>query len=150
MQPGQLVEGSNNDDFDGDTFKYNSDGLDLTIQPIKRMLSVPGNITFTVGYHGGHDRIVELVRSVGGLGQTIDNMKGVTIFAPTDAALNQFLGTNGSTANVNQETISTVIMQHVIANRVVFSPLLADQGSISEFTTSHCSSFSFPRIHVWF
>lgn len=88
-------------------------------------MTIPGNATFTLGFIGGHQLLSKMLLADSALASTIDNMRGSTIFAPTTRALRAYLATSPS--NVS---LSTVIKNHLVLNRAVYSPLLDGQGSL--------------------
>ncbi|KAI3479858.1 hypothetical protein L1887_58105 [Cichorium endivia] len=98
----------------------------VTVLPISQAITVPGSVTDTLRFLG-YTGISTLLANVqnGALANTIDSLPGVTMFVPTNDAITKFTATNP-----NPTDIPTVLGQHVVAARVVYSPLLIDQGSL--------------------
>lgn len=98
----------------------------VTVQPINHAITVPGSITATLEYlnYTGVSTLINNVQG-GALAKTIDSMAGVTLFVPTNEAIQKYTATSPS-----PNDIPTVLGQHIVASRVVYSPLLIDQGSM--------------------
>jgi hypothetical protein len=88
---------------------------------------VPGNASATLGFLGKHDALLQALRGAG-VADMLDSMRGVTLFVPTDAALQQYVQQNNLAAN--PENAKALLLQHVVASRAVYSPLLEGQGSM--------------------
>lgn len=117
-----VSEAVNNDTFVQSTHKFDT----VTVQPISQAITVPGSVTDTLRFLG-YTGISTLIQNVqnGALAKTIDTMSGVTLFVPTNDAINNFVATQP-----NPTEIPTILGQHIVASRVVYSPLLIDQGSL--------------------
>ncbi|KAJ1031959.1 hypothetical protein NDA13_002338 [Ustilago tritici] len=117
-----VAEAVNNGSFAGESKKFDT----LTIQPIKQAITVPGTVTETLRFLGYTD-ISTLLANVqnGALARTIDSMSGVTLFVPSNDAIQKFVATQP-----NPTDIPTVLGQHIVASRVLYSPLLIDQGAM--------------------
>lgn len=117
-----VAEAVNNDTFVQSTHKFDS----VTVQPISQAITVPGSVTDTLRFLG-YTGISTLLQNVqnGALAKTIDSMAGITLFVPTNDAINKFVATQP-----NPTEIPTILGQHIVASRVVYSPLLLDQGSM--------------------
>ncbi|EST09772.1 FAS1 domain protein [Kalmanozyma brasiliensis GHG001] len=117
-----VSEAVNNDTFVQSPVRFDT----VTVQPISMAMTVPGTITETLRFMG-YSEISTLIANVqnGALASTIDNMAGVTLFVPTNEAIRKYVGTFP-----NPTAIPTVLGQHIVASRVVYSPLLIDQGSM--------------------
>ncbi|SAM72064.1 uncharacterized protein UBRO_00224 [Ustilago bromivora] len=117
-----VAEAVNNGSFAGESKKFDT----LTIQPIKQAIAVPGTVTETLRFLG-YTGISTLLANVqnGALARTIDSMPGVTLFVPSNDAIQKFVATQP-----NPTDIPTVLGQHIVASRVLYSPLLIDQGAM--------------------
>ncbi len=118
-----VSEAINNDTFVSSTQKFDT----VTVQPINKAITVPGSITETLSFLG-YSGISTLFANVqnGALASTIDSMAGITLFVPTNDAIKKYVATAP-----NPAAIPTVLgTQHIVASRVVYSPLLIDQGSL--------------------
>ncbi|UTT95150.1 hypothetical protein NDA17_005260 [Ustilago hordei] len=117
-----VAEAVNNGSFAGESKKFDT----LTIQPIKQAITVPGTVTETLRFLG-YTGISTLLANVqnGALARTIDSMPGVTLFVPSNDAIQKFVATQP-----NPTDIPTVLGQHIVASRVLYSPLLIDQGAM--------------------
>ncbi|ETS63402.1 hypothetical protein PaG_01685 [Moesziomyces aphidis] len=117
-----VAEAVNNDTFVQQSVKVDT----VTVLPISQAITVPGSVTDTLRFLG-YTGISTLLANVqnGALANTIDSLPGVTMFVPTNDAITKFTATNP-----NPTDIPTVLGQHVVAARVVYSPLLIDQGSL--------------------
>ncbi|SJX60174.1 uncharacterized protein SRS1_11488 [Sporisorium reilianum f. sp. reilianum] len=117
-----VAEAVNNDTFVQQTHKFDT----VTVQPISQAITVPGSVTDTLRFLG-YTGISTLIRNVqnGALAKTIDSMPGITLFVPTNDAIAKYVATQP-----NPTVIPTVLGQHIVASRVVYSPLLIDQGSL--------------------
>ncbi|KAJ1030476.1 hypothetical protein NDA16_001385 [Ustilago loliicola] len=117
-----VAEAVNNGTFAGESKKFDT----LTVQPINQAITVPGSVTDTLRFLG-YTGISTLLANVqnGALARTIDSMPGVTLFVPSNDAINKFVATQP-----NPTEIPTVLGQHIVASRVLYSPLLIDQGSM--------------------
>ncbi|CDU23748.1 uncharacterized protein SPSC_02377 [Sporisorium scitamineum] len=117
-----VAEAVNNDTFIQKTNKFDT----VTVQPISQAITVPGSVTDTLRFLG-YTGIGTLISNVqnGALAKTIDSMAGITLFVPTNDAINKYVATKP-----NPTEIPTVLGQHIVASRVVYSPLLIDQGSL--------------------
>ncbi|KAJ1030771.1 hypothetical protein NDA18_002006 [Ustilago nuda] len=118
-----VAEAVNNGSFAGESKKFDT----LTIQPIKQAITVPGTVTETLRFLG-YTGISTLLANVqnGALARTIDSMPGVTLFVPSNDAIQKFVATQP-----NPTDIPTVLGQHIVASRVLYSPLLIDQGAMN-------------------
>lgn len=98
----------------------------VTVQPISHAITIPGTVIETLGYlnYSGISTLLNNVQG-GALVKTIDSMAGITLFVPTNEAVQKFTATNPQ-----PNDIPTVLGQHIVASRVVYSPLLIDQGSL--------------------
>ncbi|SNX81452.1 uncharacterized protein MEPE_00157 [Melanopsichium pennsylvanicum] len=117
-----VAEAVNNDTFVQSSHKFEN----ITIQAINQAITVPGSVTETLRFLG-YTGISTLLQNVqnGALARTIDSMSGITLFVPTNDAINKFVATQP-----NPQDIPTILGQHIVASRVVYSPLLIDQGSL--------------------
>ncbi|KAJ1603232.1 hypothetical protein NDA14_004866 [Ustilago hordei] len=117
-----VAEAVNNGSFAGESKKFDT----LTIQPIKQAITVPGTVTETLRFLG-YTGISTLLANVqnGALARTIDSMPGVTLFVPSNDAIQKFVATQP-----NPTDIPTILGQHIVASRVLYSPLLIDQGAM--------------------
>lgn len=117
-----VAEAVNNGSFAGESKKFDT----LTIQPIKQAITVPGTVTETLRFLG-YTGISTLLANVqnGALARTIDSMPGVTLFVPSNDAIQKFVA-----SQPNPTDIPTVLGQHIVASRVLYSPLLIDQGAM--------------------
>lgn len=116
------------------------------------LLCLTGNLTQTLSFLGFKD-LIDLLNSVqsGALTQQLDSMSGLTLFVPIPSAIQSFRNAivpNGNFDNqsgngkVSPDQVATILGQHVIQGRVLYSPLLADQGSI---ITSSGQDLSFDK-----
>jgi len=85
---------------------------------IDGLLSPPANIS-TVLMDSGLDAFISALQ-LAGLTDAVNNAHGVTIFAPTDAALAKALATFGAQAQ-NTTLIQTVLQNHIINGTSVYS-----------------------------
>ena len=117
-----VAEAVNNDTFVQKQNKFDT----VTVQPISQAITVPGSVTDTLRFLG-YTGISTLLANVqnGALVKTIDSMAGITLFVPTNDAISKFVATQP-----NPTSIPTILGQHIVASRVVYSPLLIDQGAL--------------------
>ncbi|KAJ9477043.1 FAS1 domain-containing protein [Pseudozyma hubeiensis] len=119
-----VAEAVNNGTY---TLSGNLTKLDsVTVQPINHAITIPGSVTATLKYlkYNGTSTLLDQVQG-GALAKTIDSMAGITLFVPSNAAIQKYVATNPS-----PNDIPTVLGQHIVASRVLYSPLLIDQGSM--------------------
>lgn len=96
----------------------------ISVQPISRALTIPGNATYTisaVGRSGAFARLVNMLPFI------LDEMRGVTLFVPSDEAVSTFRLRH---PNLSKADVTAVLKNHIISNRVVYSPLLIQQASL--------------------
>ena len=117
-----VSEAINNDTFVQESKKFDT----VTVQPINKAITVPGSVTDTLRFLG-YTQISTLLANVqnGALSKTIDDMAGITMFVPTNDAISKFVA-----SLPNPTEIPTILGQHIVASRVIYSPLLIDQGSM--------------------
>lgn len=96
----------------------------LTIFPIKRYLTVPGTLNFTVAKVVGNEEFAEMLSS---LPNNVNDARGMTVFVPSQNALQKFLSQH---SDLSQETLKAIVQNHAIINRAAYSPLLISQGSL--------------------
>ena len=87
----------------------------VTVQPISHAITIPGTVIETLGYlnYSGISTLLNNVQG-GALVKTIDSMAGITLFVPTNEAVQKFTATNPQ-----PNDIPTVLGQHIVASRVV-------------------------------
>lgn len=123
-----IAEAINNDTFvAGKSAKIDS----VTVQPVSQAITVPGSVTETLAFLG-HKSFVSLLNNANysDLAKTVNGMAGVTVFVPTEAAIAAYVASNPDVDSVVTNQIITVLGQHIVANRMVYSPLLIDQASM--------------------
>jgi hypothetical protein len=87
-------------------------------------MSIPGSVIYTLGTLRRYTRFLEFLENQPhDLARRIDEMRGVTIFAPTDEAWDGFEGGR-------EKELEAIILNHIVAERVVYSSLLKSQGSM--------------------
>ncbi|PWN33670.1 uncharacterized protein FA14DRAFT_124399 [Meira miltonrushii] len=96
----------------------------LTILPINHYLTVPGNLSFTVGKIVNSERFATLLSS---LPNNVNDARGLTVFVPSADAIQSFLSQH---SGLSQQTLQAIAQNHVIINRAAYSPLLISQGSL--------------------
>jgi uncharacterized surface protein with fasciclin (FAS1) repeats len=100
----------------------------FSIQPIRRAMTIPGGPLSTLRILGDYSSFIQQIKDqADDLADTINGMRGVTIFAPTNDAWQQYQDSN---SNLTGSSLTALILNHVVANRAVYSPLLKDQGSM--------------------
>nr|UOP57092.1 hypothetical protein [Thecaphora frezii] len=117
-----VAEAVNNDTFVGAPANFNR----ITIQPISHAVTVPGTVIETLQYLQ-YGLLLQTLSGVnnGSLIKHLDEISGITVFAPTNKAITAFLASKPNTTE-----LPAVLGQHVVMNRVLYSPLLIDQGAI--------------------
>lgn len=96
----------------------------LTILPINRHLTVPGNISFTVAHIAKNENFATLLSS---LPNNVNDARGLTVFVPTANAIKTFLSQH---SELSQQDLQAIAQNHAVINRAAYSPLLASQGSL--------------------
>ncbi len=103
---------------------------DITIAPLAAAITTPGNTSFTLGFIGNNSQLIEsLGKHAAESAAQLDSVRGITVFAPTDAA---FRRRAAQTTGMSDQDMAAVIGQHIVAGRAVYSPLLETQGSLGE------------------
>lgn len=95
----------------------------ITILPISRHLTVPGNLSFTIENIANNERFAQLLTS---LPNNVNDARGLTVFVPSADAIKNFLSQH---SNLSQQTLQAIAQNHAIINRAAYSPLLTTQGS---------------------
>lgn len=119
------------------TFTNSTDGpsfQNILVQPINEVLSIPGNLS-SVAQSAGLDQISQLLQSAN-LIQPLQSAKGITLFAPTDAAVRSALQ---QIQSASKEQQMAVLANHVINGTVVYSsqlPFGDDDDSATRNATS--------------
>lgn len=100
----------------------------FSIQPINRAMTIPRGPLATLKQLGNYKQFIKLLESQNdALAASIDEMRSVTIFGPTDEAIDRF---QNDKFNLSSSDINTILRNHLVASRAVYSPLLQDQGSM--------------------
>ena len=98
----------------------------FTIQPIRRAMTVPGRASSTLKLLSNYSAFAQLMESQSDdLSSAIDDMRGVTIFAPSNEAIERL-----KQANPSQQAVQAIVRNHIVAGRAVYSKLLEGQGSM--------------------
>ncbi|GAA6061355.1 hypothetical protein JCM10212_004836 [Sporobolomyces blumeae] len=134
-QSATVVEASRNVTSTGYTKFQN-----LDIYLIDEVLSIPSNLTTTAQAAGLTSLVGALTQYAPSAVSSLDNTRGVTVFAPTNSAFEQAMSMIGS---LNETTIANVLLNHVINGTVVYSPLVTNGlnatsagGATLSFTTN--------------
>jgi archaellum component FlaF (FlaF/FlaG flagellin family) len=97
---------------------------DIFVQPVSTVMMMPRTSIFTMAQVTNNTLAASLFQY---LPFSLDKMRGVTIFAPSDTAINQFRARH---PGISDADLLNTFLNHLIANRVVYSPLLTSQASL--------------------
>ncbi|KAK0553487.1 hypothetical protein OC846_000886 [Tilletia horrida] len=113
----------------------------LLVRPINSVLTIPGNLSALVNRAGLSSLASSLQQAQ--LLSTIASSKGLTIFAPTNAA---FQAIQSTASTLNQTQLQAVLSQHVLNGTVAYSTLIPDSavnaaGQTLKFTKNDTGVF---------
>ncbi|PWN40332.1 FAS1 domain-containing protein [Ceraceosorus guamensis] len=100
---------------------------DVAVRPLARAMTVPGNATATLAYLSSHSQLLNALQAQS-FGQSLDDLRGATIFVPTDEALQRYVQSKG--VQQDQSKLEILIKQHILAYRTAYGVLLGQQGSM--------------------
>jgi uncharacterized surface protein with fasciclin (FAS1) repeats len=98
------------------------------IYPVLQTMTIPGGPLDTLRVLGRFARFIHRIEAQGDdFVASINGMRGVTIFAPTNQAWRDYEDDEGEATGT---ALAALILNHFVADRAVYSPLLEDQGSM--------------------
>ncbi|CAD6893321.1 unnamed protein product [Tilletia controversa] len=114
----------------------------LLVRPVNQVLTVPGNLT-SLATKAGLTQLAQLLTTASLL-QPLENAKtGLTIFAPTNAAIEAIQST---ASTLNNTQLQALLSQHVLNGSVVYSNAIGDSavnaaGQTLSFTKNNTGVF---------